>query len=506
MPRRSRGRQPREGPGRNPLAKASEKSDALIVPKKPGNLRVTPRDSAEGRSAANGKSAQRNVRRTQRRTSTPTYLERIGNKAKQKRRMKFTNLLCHVKVPLLKEAYEGLRKRAASGVDGVTWEEYGERLDERLLDLENRVHRGNYHPQPVRRVHIPKGDGRTRPLGIPALEDKILQRAVRMVVEPIYEACFMGFSYGYRPGRSQHRALDALAVAVGKKVNWVLDADIRAFFDSVDHTWMQRFIEHRIGDRRLVRLLMKWLRAGVMKDGELHAVEMGTPQGGLISALLANIYLHYVLDLWAHDWRKKQARGDMYIVRYADDVVMCFQAERDVRVMRKALAERLARFGLELHPDKTRVIAFGRQAWNRNERQGLNKLETFDFLGFTHACTRDERGWFQLLRRTSRKKRQAKLIEIRKELRWRRHAPLAETYSWLVDVLGGHFNYYGVPGNERGLKTVRAHVRHAWYRQLSRRSQRGELSVPDRKRIERRFPLPKPQIVHPWPAQRFRCP
>jgi RNA-directed DNA polymerase len=476
-----------------------------MVPKKSGNSRVTPEDSTEGRSAANGKSAQRNVYRTQRRESTPTSLERIGRKAKQDRRMKFTNLLCHVKVPLLKEAYQRLRKRAAPGVDGVTWAEYGERLDERLRDLEHRVHRGSYHPQPVRRVHIPKGDGRTRPLGIPALEDKILQQAVRMVLEPIYEAAFMGFSYGFRPGRSQHRALDALAVAIGKKVNWVLDADIRAFFDNVDHAWMQRFLEHRIADRRLVRLLMKWLRADVMEDAELHEVEAGTPQGGVISPLLANIYLHYVLDLWAHDWRKKHASGGVYIVRYADDVVIGFKDGRDARAMRKALAERLARFGLELHPDKTRVIEFGRYARERAVEQG-RKPRTFDFLGFTHICSLDKRGWFRLLRRTSRKKRQAKLADVRKELRRRRHAPLSETQKWLAAVLRGHFNYYGVPGNERGLRTFRAHVCHAWYRQLSRRSQKGMLTVRDKQRIERRFPLPKPKVVHPWPEQRFRGP
>jgi RNA-directed DNA polymerase len=506
VPRRSSDKQPREGQGRKPRRQAPEESGAPIVPKKSGNLRVTPWDSMEGRGAAKGKLAQRNVLRTQGRVGTPTNLERVGQKAKQEKGVRFSNLLCHIKVPLLQQAYESLRKDAAPGVDGMSWREYGEGLDARLRDLQDRVHRGNYHPQPVRRVYIPKGDGRSRPLGIPAVEEKVLQQAVRMVLEPIYERAFMGFSYGFRPGRSQHRALDALAVAIGKKVNWVLDADIRAFFDKIKFGWMQRFLEHRIADRRLVRLLMKWLRAGVMEEGKFQHVETGTPQGGVISPLLANIYLHYVLDLWAHDWRKKRAQGDVYIVRYADDVVMGFKSHRDALAMRKALAERLAKFGLELHPEKTRILSFGRYAWNRCERAGLNKPETFDFLGFTHICSRDKRGWFRLLRHTSRKKRQAKLAEVRQELRRRRHAPLMDTQRWLNSVLRGHFNYYGVPGNERGLWTFWLHAQDAWYRQLQRRSQRAELSVRNKQNIERRFPLLKPRITHPWPEQRFAGP
>lgn len=500
------GRQPREGESHTLRSQASEESDARVVPRKPGNLRVTPRDSVEGRGAANGKPASRDALRTQGRASAPTDLKRVGQRATQEKGVRFTNLLCHVRVPLLKEAYMSLRKRAASGVDGVTWSEYGENLDARLLDLQDRVHRGNYHPQPVRRVYIPKGDGRMRPLGIPALEDKLLQQAVRWILEPIYERAFLGFSYGFRPSRSPHRALDALAVAIGKKVNWVLDADIRSFYDTIDHGWMQRFFEHRIGDRRLVRLLMKWLHAGVMEEGVLREVEKGTPQGGIVSPLMANIYLHYALDLWAHAWRKQNARGDVYIVRYADDIVMGFEDGRDARTMRAALAKRLGKFGLELHPDKTRVIFFGRYAHQKCERKGLRKPETFDFLGFTHITSKDSKGWFRLLRHTSRKKRVAKLAALKQELRRRRHDPPAMQYRWLTSVLRGHFNYYGVPANERAMETFRAHLREAWYRQLQRRSQRARWSLAKTLRFERRYPLPQPRVVHPWPEQRFTAP
>jgi retron-type reverse transcriptase len=310
----------REGTCRNPQ-QSFEGSDARTVPtcKKSANSRVTPEESMEGKRAANGKLAPRNALRAQDRAGAPTCMERVGQRAKERKGEQFNNLFNHIKVPLLKEAYERLKKRAAPGVDGVTWQKYGENLDAKLLDLQDRVHRGAYHPQPVRRVHIPKGDGRTRPLGVPSLEDKVVQQAVRMILEPIYEREFLGFSYGFRPGRSQHRALDALAVAIGKKTSWVLDADIRAFYDTIDHGWMQKFVEHKIADRRLVRLLMKWLHAGVVEDGELRAVTEGAPQGGGISPLLSNIYLHYAFDMWVQQWRKRHARGEVYVVRYADD-------------------------------------------------------------------------------------------------------------------------------------------------------------------------------------------
>ena len=497
-------RHSREGQEPQAVRKASEESDEAIVPGKLAKTRVTPVESVEGRAEAKGKPAARNASPTQGGSDATTWLRRIGERAKERKEERFTNLLSHVKVPLLEEAYRRLRRNAAAGVDAMTWKEYGRRLRERLLDLQDRVHRGSYHPLPVRRVHIPKGNGKTRPLGIPALEDKLLQQAVRMVLEPIYEAQFVGFSYGFRPGRSPHAALDALALAVGRKVSWVLDADIRSFFDTIDHGWMQRFIEHRIGDRRLVRLLMRWLKAGVMEDGELRGTEAGTPQGGIISPLLANIYLHYAFDLWVQAWRKASSHGEVYVVRYADDLVMGFQKEEDARAMRTALAERFAKFGLELHPEKTRVIRFGRYAREDCGRDGLRKPATFDFLGFTHICSVDRtRGWFQLRRRTSRKKRLAKLVSLREEMRCRRHEPMKAQHLWLSSVLLGHYRYYGVPTNYSALSAFRSEVEQSWHCSLQRRSQRAKWSPDRRAAVQRRFPLPKPRIQHPWPNQRL---
>lgn len=498
------GRQPREGRIRKPRSQTFEESDEPIVPMKSAKTRVTPVESMEGRGEAKGKLVSRNVRRTQSRGSTPTKLERVGRKATKDKGTKFNNLMCHIDVPLLEQAFRRLSKRSAAGVDGVTWSEYGQGLEARLTDLASRVHRGSYHPQPVRRVFIPKPDGRQRPIGVPALEDKIVQQAVRMVLEPIYEAMFLGFSYGFRPKRSAHDALDALAYVIGKKrTDWVLDADIRNFFDSIDHGWMQKFIEHRISDRRLVRLLMKWLKAGVMEEGRVHETQEGTPQGGIISPLLANIYLHYVLDLWVQAGRKHSKRG-IYLVRYADDFVMAFEDGRDAKIVRAALARRLSSFGLQLHEEKTRVLRFGRFARERSAKLG-RKVESFDFLGFTHVCGKDpSNGWFQLVRFTSKKKRQRALMEVSSELRRRRHEDARVTHGWLSAVLRGHFEYFAVPTNERVLKRFRRHVGNAWMRQLQRRSQKGRRwSVEKNRHFERKFPLPEVEIRHPWPEVRF---
>jgi RNA-directed DNA polymerase len=492
----------REGSEPYSAAHASEESDAVVVPTKSTKTWVTPVEPMEERTAAKGKLAARNTPPTLGGTSVLTAMQRVGQRVREKPKERLTNLLHYVKLPLLNEAFRRLHRNAAAGVDGVTWSEYEEKLDERLLALQDRVHSGRYHPLPVRRVHIAKSDGRTRPLGIPALEDKILQQAVRLVLEPIYEAMFLGFSYGFRRGRSQHDALDALAVAIGRRVNWVLDADIRSFFDSINHDWMKRFLEHRIADRRLVRLLMKWLHAGVLEDGVVRATEEGTPQGGIISPLLANIYLHYAFDLWVQQWRRRQARGDVYVVRYADDFIVCLQQEADARNLCEQLAHRLARFGLVLHPDKTRVMRFGRFAC-ADKRE--SKPETFDFLGLTHICSTDRRGRFQLKRLTSRRKRNAKLASLAREIRHRRHEPVPMQHRWLLSVLGGHDRYYGVPTNYAALRSFHRAVEYHWHRWLQRRSQRARWSWRKRERFRVCFPLPAPRLAHPWPIDRFNA-
>ena len=498
--------QPRKGDEPQPMVQTSEESDGRIVPGKSPNTWVMPVEEMEGRRSAKGKPAKRNAPRAQDRQSALTNLARVGERAAKKKGERFVNLLSHIRMPLLKEAYYRLRKNAAVGVDGETWSSYGKGLEDRLADLQDRIHRGSYHPPPVRRVYIPKGNGQLRPLGIPSLEDKIVQQAVRMVLEPIYERSeFVGVSYGFRPRRSPHRALDALHVAICRTTHWVLDADIRAYFDTIDHGWMQKFIEHRIGDKRLVRLLMKWLHAGIFEDGKWHEMEEGTPQGGIISPLMANIYLHYVLDLWVLKWRQTQAYGQVYYVRYADDLVMTFQRERDARVMRKLTAERLAKFGLELHPDKTRVIRFGRFAKTNSKLDGRTRPETFDFLGFTHACGTSRNGTFWLVRRTSKKSRLAALAKVKEQSRKRMHDPPVQQWRWVEQVLIGHYRYFGVPGNFRALETFREQVKYTWHRRLERRSQNGRWNTAKLRAFERSYPLARPRLYHPKPHERFKA-
>ena len=424
--------------------------------------------------------------------------------AKEDKGLRFTALLHHVNIDLLRSSYQSLKKQAAAGVDGVTWEEYGEGLEDRLNDLHGRIHRGAYRAKPSRRVWIPKPDGRQRPLGIAALEDKIVQRAVGTVLNQIWEEDFLGFSYGFRPGRSQQDALDALSVGITqRKVNWVLDLDIRSFFDKVGHEWMVKFVEHRIADTRIVRLIRKWLTAGVMEDGRWFETKEGTPQGSVISPILANLYLHYALDVWAQAWREKVARGETIIVRYADDAVLGFQHREDAERFLEQLRERLRKFGLELHPDKTRLIEFGRFAAERRKRRGEGKPETFDFLGFTHICGRSHgTGYFTVYRKTIGKRMAAKLKEIRQELRRRRHASIVETQEWLHAVVRGYFQYHALPDNQHRLRSFRGDVLRAWMRQLRRRSQRN-------RRTWVRFlerlgdAIPAVAILHPWPNERF---
>jgi group II intron reverse transcriptase/maturase len=396
-----------------------------------------------------------------------------------------------------------LNPKAAAGVDRVTWDEYGQDLENRLQDLHARLHRGAYRAKPSRRVYIPKPDGRLRPLGIAALEDKLVQVAVAEVMNAIYEVDFLGFSYGFRTGRSQHQALDALAFAIRrKKVSWVLDADIRGFFDAIDHTWMLEFLKHRIGDERVLRLIQKWLNAGVMENGKKTTSEEGTPQGATISPLLANIYLHYVFDLWAHQWRQKRAHGDVVIVRYADDFVVGFQHEADAQRFQAELAERLRKFSLELHPEKTRLIRFGRfAALNRAER-GLGKPETFTFLGLRHVCARTTAGKFLLKRVTDAKRMRAKLRAVKAELRRRMHLSIVQQGVWMRSVVAGYFNYHAVPTNIHALASFRTQVARLWWRSLRRRSQRHRLPWARMAEIVARW-LPKARILHAYPEQRF---
>ena len=432
-------------------------------------------------------------------------LDRVRQVACRDKEMKLTSLWHHVyNIDRLREAYLACKRNAAAGVDGQTWQAYGEELESNLKNLSERLAQGRYRAKPVKRVYIPKADGKQRPIGIPVLEDKIVQRATVQVLNAIYETDFLGFSYGFRPGRSAHMALDALAVGIqSRKVSYVLDADIRGFFDTLNHEWLVKFIEHRIADDRVVRHIQKWLNAGVMEEGKCTRQEEGTPQGGSISPLLANIYLHYVFDLWADQWRKKQAHGDVIIVRYADDFVVGFQHESDAGRFLEELRERFRQFNLELHADKTRVIEFGRFASERRERRGAGKPPTFNFLGFTHICDKTRKGAkFVVLRRTMARRMHAKLKAVKDDLRRRMHEPIRKVGRWLGQVVAGHYRYHGVPRNYAALDVFRDRVRRLWQRAMSRRSQFGYLGQAKMTRIATRW-LPRPRICHPYPEVRL---
>ena len=479
------------------------KSDLPIVPaKSPNNAVLKAAEAMEGRGGAKGNAGQSGTRQTQSWESVSPALDRIRDAARRDKRAQFTALLHHVTVDLLHFAAFQLKKAAAPGVDGVTWAAYEADLESNLRDLHARVHRGAYRAKPSRRQYIPKPDGRKRPLGIAALEDKIVQRAVGEVLNAIYEADFLGFSYGFRPGRGQHDALDALATGIyRRKVNWIVDADIRAFFDSMSHEWLMRFLEHRVADRRLLRLIGKWLKAGVLEDGRLVTTEQGTPQGAVISPLLANIYLHYVYDLWVRQWRKQEAQGDMIVVRYADDTVVGFMFERDARRFVADLAQRLERFGLQLHPEKTRTIEFGRFAAKRCRARGL-RPETFNFLGFTHICGTDRRGGFIIRRHTIRERLCGKLREVKQTLLRMMHLPIQEQGTYLKRVVNGFFNYFAVPTNNRAINSFFRHVGWYWFRALRRRSQTKRLTWARMKLLTDRW-LPPARLRHPLPDVRF---
>jgi RNA-directed DNA polymerase len=481
------------------------RSDSSVVPGKPPNRAEEPAaEAVEGRGLAKGNTLEQNASRTPSRQDAPSALERIRQAAQRDRQQRFTALLHHVyDTDRLRQAYFALKRDAAAGVDGETWQHYGERVEENLQDLSGRLARGAYRARPVRRAFIPKADGRQRPLGVPALEDKIAQRAVVEVLNALYEVDFLGFSYGFRPGRSPHYALDALATGIHRrKVNWVLDADIRSFFDTLDHGWLVKFLEHRIADRRVVRLIQKWLKAGVLEEGRRTPTEMGTVQGGSISPLLANVYLHYVFDLWVQRWREKQACGDVVVVRYADDFVVGFEHRQEAERFLEELRERFAKFGLELHPDKTRLIPFGRKAdqdW-RNRRGP--KPDTFHFLGFTHSTGKTRKGNFIVLRQTMRRRMQAKLKELKQEL-WRRmHQTIPEQGAYLRSVVMGHVRYYGVPLNGWAIGAFRLEVGKLWHRTLRRRSQTHHLPWQRMLRYILRW-LPSARVCHPYPWVRF---
>ena len=493
-----------KGPNPKPAMNGDEKSDPAIVAVKPANEpRRRGEERVEPRAGAEGNARDQHGGRTQDREPSLSGIDRVRKAARERKTEKFITLLHHIDAALLHQAYHWLKRDAAPGVDGMTWDAYGEGLDARLRDLETRIHRGSYRAQPSLRAWIPKPDGRQRPLGIASLEDKIVQRAMVEVLNAIYEADFVGFSYGFRPGRGQHDALDALATGIGNRaVNWILDADIKGFFDNISHDWMMRFMEHRIGDRRVLRLIRKWLKAGVVEDGVRQPVTRGTPQGAVISPLLANIYLHYVYDLWAVQWRKRHAHGAMIVVRYADDTVVGFEHRSDAERFLAELRLRMAEFDLELHPDKTRLIEFGRHAASDRADRGDGKPETFDFLGFTHICSRSRKGRFQLARHTRRDRKQAKLLELTEDLRHRWHQDVAEQGRWLGSVVRGFFAYHAVPTNSRALSAFRHHVIELWRRALRRRSQKDRTSWTDMDRLADRF-LPKPRISHPWPSVRF---
>lgn len=492
------------------------KSDGSIVPAKllnkgsehrcnSGCFSPSPAEGVEGRGPVKGNPQKQNTLRAQDRPGVQQALARVRQVASKDKKLRFTTLMHHIYNPsTLREAYFGLKRDAAPGVDGQMWQQYGQVLEPNLQDLSARLKRGAYRAKPTRRVFIPKPDGRQRPLGVTALEDKIVQRAATEVLNAIYETDFLGFSYGFRPGRSQHNALDALYVGLlTKKVNWVIDADIHGFFDAIDREWLMKFVEHRIADQRVGRLIRKWLNAGVLEDGVRTYSDRGTVQGGSISPLLANIYLHYAFDLWIQGWRKKQATGDVIVVRYADDFIVGFQHRHEAERFLTALRQRFAKFGLTLHPDKTRLIEFGPFAAHNCRKRGMGKPETFNFLGFTHICgTKWSNGRYTILRQTMRKRLTAKLVEVKTELRKRMHDPVPKTGKWLTSVVRGHCRYYGVPMNAPALWRFRYEVIRLWKRALERRSQKGRITWERMTRLATCY-LSVVRIYHPYPLQRL---
>jgi RNA-directed DNA polymerase len=477
-----------------------EESDYAIVPMKLTNREgSTSAEPAEGRAQTKENDVQPHTQPTQSGARVSQGLDGVRQKARDNKQEQFTALLHHLTVDLLRESFYALKRHAATGVDGVSWQQYEQGLEARLIELHGQVHRGAYRAQASRRVYIPKADGRQRPLGVASLEDKIVQQAITTILNQIYEVDFRGFSYGFRPGRSPHQALDALSVGIyRKRVNWILDADIRGFFDHLSHEWMMKFVEHRVADTRILRLIRKWLKAGVSEEGRWHETTAGTPQGAVISPLLANVYLHYAFDLWVEAWRRKIASGDMIFVRYADDLVVGFEQREDAERFLREFQERLAGFALELHPEKTRLIEFGRFAQVNRQQRGEGKPEAFTFLGFTHYCSTDTKGHFAVRRRTVPQRMRTTLHAIKAKLRQRMHEPVNAVGVWLKRVVSGYYRYHALPDNQRALWRFRDRLCDLWRSMLGRRSQR-------RKRIRPAFErwIPRPEILHPYPGVLF---
>ena len=476
---------------------------AIVPMKQPNNTERSEAEAAEGRVRTEKNDAEPDTSPTQSGERVSQGLGGVRQAARERKQEQFTALLHHLTVDLLRESYYALKRTAAPGVDGMTWPEYEEGLEDRIVDLHGRVHRGAYRAQPSLRAYILKADGRQRPLGIAALEDKIVQHAVVTILNQIYEVDFLGFSYGFRPERSAHQALDALNVGITRKrVNWILDADIRGFFDNLSHEWALKFLAHRVADNRILRLIRKWLKAGVSEDGEWSETKVGTPQGAVVSPLIGNVYLHYVFDLWAQVWREKVASGEVMLVRYADDLVVGFQRRADADRFLKEFQERLAKFGLELHPEKTRLIEFGRFAEENRAKRGEGKPETFTFLGFTHYGGKNSKGYYFVGRATSVKRMRATLLRIKQKLRRKMHEPIGVVGRWLKRVVTGYYQYHAVPENLSALKRFRNRLCERWRIILGHRSQSGR---PSWNRIRPTFErwIPRPHAMHPYPKVRF---
>lgn len=427
-----------------------------------------------------------------------TKLQRIAEKARTDPKCRFTSLFHLMNRDLLRECFWRLKDNSASGVDRITKEQYAENLEANLEELIERLHRMAYIPQPVRRVYIPKpGSDKQRPLGIPALEDKLVQAGLGKILQAIYEQDFVDDSYGFRPGRGCHDALRELGRTIEQRgTQYIVEADIKGFFDNVDQAQLMEFLSHRLADKRMLRYIQRFLKAGIHEDGVYRASERGTPQGGIISPLLANIYLHYTLDLWFTRRFQRTCTGPARLIRYADDYVACFKHEADARRFRAEMEQRLNRFGLEIAPEKTKILAFGPQAQQRAKVQGKSKAETFDFLGFTHYCTTTRNGkCFRVGRKTNSRRLSAKLKAYKEWLRAHRNLATAEIMRTTANKLRGHYAYYGISGNSRSISNYAYQVRRILFKWLDRRGKRGSLNYEKFGLLCQRFPLPTPRIM-----------